>query len=311
MRLRGHLAALALLLSGPALAGELILESFAPSTEAPHGKGNLYAPAIVKHGGEFKMFFGGQGKDGHDRIHLATSPDGGKWTHQGVVFEVKGANHVNDPSVLIVEGKLFMFYTLAKSGISDAIALATSEDGKTWQDQGVVLGPSEKQAWDSLLVGRPAVIHEQGEFRMWYDGRKDLPLGAPDPTAPQAADSKRFVGYATSKDGKVWQRRAEPVLGDNAGGVDVQRVGGQLVMVIEGGEGTRWASSKDGLAWQEHGMLLTKEGEREAFGHVTPFLFERNGKWELYFGAAAAGTWDHNAIARAALPADALLPLSK
>lgn len=257
------------------------------------------------------MFFGGQGKDGHDRIHLATSPDGGKWTHQGVVFEVKGANHVNDPSVLIVEGKLFMFYTLAMSGISDAIALATSGDGKTWQDQGVVLGPSESPAWDSLLVGRPAVLHEDGEFRMWYDGRKDLPLGAPDPKAPQAADSKRFVGYATSKDGKLWNRRKEPVLGGNAGGVDVQRVGRQLVMVIEGGEGTCWASSADGLAWHERGLLLKKEGEREAFGQVTPFLFERDGKWELYFGAAAASTWDHNAIARAMLPVDALQAVTK
>jgi hypothetical protein len=308
---RGHLVVLALLLSGSSLAGELVLESFAASTEAPHGKGNLYAPAIVKHGGEFLMFFGGQGKDGHDRIHLATSPDGGKWTHQGMVFEVKGANHVNDPSVLIVEGKLCMFYTLAVSGISDVIALATSADGKIWDDQGVVLGPSNAPAWDSLLVGRPAVIHEQGEFRMWYDGRKDLPLGAPDTTAPQAADSQRFVGYATSKDGKVWQRRTEPVLGSNAGAVDVQRVGEQLVMVIESREGTRWASSKDGLACQERGLLLKKEGEREAFGHVTPFLFARDGRWELYFGAAAAVTWDRDAIARAVLPEDALRPVAK
>lgn len=311
MKCPGHLAALVLSLSGSSMAGELVLESFAASTEAPHGKGNLYAPAIVKHRGEFQMFFGGQGKDGHDRIHLATSPDGGKWTHQGMVFEVKAANHVNDPSVVIVGGKLFMFYTLAMSGISDAIALATSQDGKAWEDQGVVLGPSKAPAWNSLLVGRPAVIHEQGEFRMWYDGRKDLPLGAPDPTGPQAADSQRFVGYATSKDGKLWTRRAEPVLGGNAGAVDVQRVDKQLVMVIEAREGTRWASSVDGVAWQECGLLLKKEGEREAFGHVTPFLFARNGKWELYFGAAAATTWDRNAIARTVLPADALLPAAK
>lgn len=311
MKRLAQLTVLLLALAGSARAGELVLESFAASTEAPHGKGNLYAPAIVKHRGEFQMFFGGQGRDGHDRIQLATSPDGAKWTHQGVAFEVKDANHVNDPSVVIVEGRLFMFYTLAMSGISDAIALATSEDGRTWVDHGVVLGPSKVPAWDSLLVGRPAVIHEQGEFRMWYDGRKDLPLGAPDPTAPQAADSKRFVGYATSKDGKVWQRREEPVLGNNAGAVDVQRVGKQLVMVIEAREGTRWASSADGLLWQERGLLLKKEGEREAFGHVTPFLFERNGGWELYYGAAAATTWDHNAIARSALPEEMLRQMTE
>jgi len=305
MRCRVHSAVLAFFLSGASLAGEFLLESFAPSTEAPHGKGNLYAPAIVKHRGEFLMFFGAQGKDGHDRIHLATSPDGGKWTHQGMVFEVKGANHVNDPSVVMVEDKLYMFYTLAMSGITDEIALATSADGKTWEDHGIVFRPSKAPAWDSLLVGRPAVIHEQGEFRMWYDGRKDLPLGAPDPTAPQAADSQRFVGYATSKDGKTWQRREQPVLDGNAGAVDVQRVGQQLVMVIESREGTHWASSKDGVAWRQRGLLLKKEGEREAFGHVTPFLMARNGIWELYFGAAAATTWDRNAISRAPLPEEA------
>lgn len=285
--------------------------SFAESTEAPHGKGNLYAPAIVKHHGELLMFFGGQGRDGHDRIHLATSPDGAKWTPQGVVLEVKGANHVNDPSVVAVNDRLFMFYTLAMSGISDSIALAISADGRTWEDQGVVLAPAQAPAWDSLLVGRPAVIHENGEFRMWYDGRKDLPLGAPDPTAPQAVDSHRFVGYAGSKDGRNWRRHGEPVFGHDAGAVDVQRVGGQLVMVMESREGTRWASSADGLAWQDRGLLLKKDGEREAFGHVTPFLFGRDGAWELYFGAATAATWDGNAIARAPLPEDSLRPAAK
>ena len=303
--------ALALLLRGPCLAGELALASFAESTEAPHGKGNLYAPAIVKHQGEFLMFFGGQGKDGHDRIHLATSPDGAKWAPQGVVLEVKGANHVNDPSVVVVKDRLFMFYTLAMSGVSDSIALAVSADGRTWEDQGVVLAPAKAHAWDSLLVGRPAVIHEKDGFQMWYDGRRDLPLGAPDPTAPQAADSHRFVGYASSKDGRNWKRHGGPVFGNDAGAVDVQRVGGQLVMVMESREGTRWASSADGLAWQDRGLLLKKEGEREAFGHVTPFLFGRDGAWELYFGAAAAATWDGNAIARASLPDDSLRPAPK
>ena len=49
------------------------------------------------------MFFGGQGKDGHDRIHLATSGDLQSWKQEGGVFAPPGVNHVNDPSVVIVK----------------------------------------------------------------------------------------------------------------------------------------------------------------------------------------------------------------
>ena len=115
------IAAVASMLGGPYKSAEQVLASFATSTEAPHGRGNLYAPDIIRHGSEYLMFFGGQGKDGHDRIHLATSADGEHWSQQGVVFEVSGANHVNDPSVVVSDGRLFMFYTLAMSGITDIV----------------------------------------------------------------------------------------------------------------------------------------------------------------------------------------------
>jgi hypothetical protein len=299
------IAAVAFMLAGRGMSAEQVLASFAASTEAPHGKGNLYAPDILRYGGEYLMFFGGQGKDGHDRIHLATSANGGQWSPQGVVFEVRGANHVNDPSVVVSGDRLFMFYTLAMSGITDSIALAISTNGRKWEDQGVVLAPSDSPAWDSLLVGRPSVIVEDGVFRMWYDGRKDLPIGSPDATAPKAAESRRFIGYAVSKDGRNWKRNPEPVFGENAGGVDVKRAGELLVMVIESRGGTLWASSKDGLKWEPRGLLLAKDGTAEAFGHVTPFLFKREDRWNLYYGAASATTWDANAISRAILPADA------
>ena len=127
-------------------ADDIAVSPFAESTEAPHGRGNLYAPDIIKHRGEFLMFFGGQGKDGHDRIHLATSKDGEDWKQAGVVFAPEGVNHVNDPSVIAVAGELFMFYTLAGSGVTDAIGLATSADGRIWSDRGAVLSPSPAPA---------------------------------------------------------------------------------------------------------------------------------------------------------------------
>ena len=48
------------------------------------------------------MWYGGQGRDGHDRIHLAESDDGVNWVRRGVVLDNGEANHVNDPSVVKV-----------------------------------------------------------------------------------------------------------------------------------------------------------------------------------------------------------------
>jgi len=282
-----------------ASADEIVITNFAETTQAPHGKGNLYAPDIIKHRGEFLMFFGGQGKDGHDRIHLATSKDGKKWSQHSVVFAPKGVNHVNDPSVVAIGKQLYMYYTRAGSGVTDTIGLAVSLDGRTWDDSGTVFNPGKPTAWDSLLVGRPSVIYDGKVFRMWYDGRKDLLPGAPDPKAPKTDTSRRFAGYAISKNGKIWIRHPKPVFGEDAGGIDVKKLDDSYIMLIESRDGTKWASSTDGLKWTSHGILHSKEGDKNSpHGHVTPFLFVNDGDIELYYGGAAAPTWDQNTIYR-------------
>lgn len=282
-------------LGAAARADDCVVASFADSTAAPHGRGNVYAPEIVRFRGELLMFFGGQGSDGHDRIHLATSTDGKHWKQCGVVFAPAGVNHVNDPSVVAVDGGLYLFYTRAGSGVTDSIGLAKSPDGRHWKDLGTVFRPADAPAWDALLVGRPSVIYDGSLFRMWYDGRKDLPAGAPDANAPKSNTSTRSVGYATSPDGVTWTRRPEPVYGENAGGVHVSRIGDALIMVIESRAGTKWASSRDGVTWKSRGLLRAKD-QHSPHGHVTPFLFVDEKIVRLYYGAAAAENWNQNAI---------------
>ena len=291
---------LVLSLSCASNAAERVISSFAESTEAPHGSGNLYAPDILKHRGEFLMFFGGQGKDGHDRIHLATSKDGKDWEQAGVVFAPEGVNHVNDPSVVPVDGVLYMFYTLAGSGVTDSIGLATSTDGLQWSDRGAVFAPSPAPAWDSLLVGRPSVMHDGDRFHLWYDGRKDLPPGAPDPDAPKSDTSRRFVGYATSADGMKWDRRGKPVFGEDAGGIHVFKFRGYFAMVIESRGGTQWATSSEGVTWKARGLLHPKDSA-SPHGHVTPFVIAGKESWQLFYGAAQAEAWDQNSICSAEL----------
>lgn len=297
--------------SGLAMAGptfDLVVRGQRETERAPHGEGNVYAPEVHLEDGSYRLWYGGQGRDGHDRIHLAESSDGRRWTRRGVVLEDPSANHVNDPSIVKVDGSYHMFYTRAAHGIADEIALATSPDGVRWARRGVVLRPGRPEQWDGLLVGRPAVIHEDGTFRLWYDGRKDLPPGPLAGSAPTSRDSHRFVGLATSRDGLHWVKYpANPVFGRDAGGIDVKRLGGRYVMVYESREGTCAATSRDGISWVDHGLLMPRSGEAlDRYGHVTPMLLQATGTTELFLGAARAASWDRNQIVRVRLGADGL-----
>ena len=299
------LLAVACLIAAPAAGAEphVVLDPTGDLQAAPHGAGNAYAPEILVEDGVYRMWYGAQGRDGHDRIHLAESADGLVWEPKGVVLDHGSANHVNDPSVVKVGDTFFLYYTRAPVDVRDEIALATSTDGVTWQEEGTVLGPRADGAWDSLLVGRPSVIHENGRFRMWYDGRRDLPIGAPAEGVPKSDRSVRAVGYAESGDGLTWTRpQAEPVFGEDAGGVHVVRVGATLVMTFESREGTRLATSPDGLTWQSQGLLVDRSGtDIDRFGHVTPFLLVEPESVTLFAGAASSGSWDRNRIVRISL----------
>jgi len=307
------LSSLILLLFSPlAIAQEakltVLLNAKGEHESAPHGKGNIYAPCVLIDGGIWKMWYGGQGKDGHDRILYAESENGRQWKKKGVALEDNTANHINDPSVVKVGNSFFMYFTRAEKFVIDRIYVATSKDGLKWEVVGLALDAGKEDAWDSLSVGRPSVIHDEGMFKMWYDGRKNFPIGAPVEGAPVSSKSHRFVGYATSQDGINWVRKGdEPVFGNDAGGIDIQRIGSKYIMVYESHSGTRYAESDDGVAWKDKEYLLRKsKNEADRHGHVTPFLFSHDHyEPRLFFGAAKAATWDQNVIASSSFILDA------
>lgn len=282
----------------------VIISGSEPSEMAPHGQGNVYAPSVLIDNGHWKMWYGGQGKDGHDRIHFAESVDGQTWTKRGVVLEDNTANHVNDPSVIKVKDQFVMYYTRAESFVIDKIYVATSSDGLKWQHHTKALDGGQQGSWDSLSVGRPSVIWEDGLFKMWYDGRNSFPPGTPVKDVPISNDSHRFVGYATSEDGMNWRRHGrEPVFDHDAGAVDVQRFASGYVMAYESHGGTRYARSTDGVKWQDAGWAVEKSATPvDRYGHVTPCLLKNGDRIWLFFGAAQAASWDRNCIA--------VLPLS-
>lgn len=286
----------------PPAKPHVVIQADLDSELAPHGQGNAYAPEILIEDGTCRMWYGALGTDGHDRIHYAESRDGSTWVKKGVVLEDREANHVNDPAVVRVGDRYLMYYTVAGRGVTDRIDVATSTDGLQWRRIGTALRPGEEGQWDSLSVGRPSVLVEGGRFRMWYDGRKDLPPGAPDTEAPKSPTSTRSVGYAVSSDGVHWTKHGgNPVFGHDAGAVHVVKWSDRYWMVYESGRGTMLAHSADGVAWKAGGMLAPVSGQPiDRHGHVTPFILtgDDGEPWRLFVGAAAAESWDRNTIVR-------------
>ncbi len=268
-----------------------------PATQASgHGSNNVYAPDLQRVMGQYVMFYGAQGGDGHDRIFMAWSRDRAEWrkwpsdTAPQPVLDRGTSNHVNDPSVVIVSsGSWAMYYTDADVAENDRIWLARNTPGNSnsltsFTKDRMVLSVGAPGAWDADKVGRPSVILENGVYKMWFDGQRN---------------GVRHVGYATSNDGVTFTKHPANPIVLNAGAVDVKKVGGVYVMLTEGRDGTYWHTSPDGVCWASQGRLFAISGQpHDAFGQVTPFLEVDNGVVQaIWYGAASVTTWDRNRIA--------------
>ncbi|MFC1696772.1 hypothetical protein ACFL1H_00410 [Nanoarchaeota archaeon] len=239
---------------------------------------NIYAPFILKHNNIYKMWYGGQGPDGKDRIHYATSNNKQEWQKHGPILE--GKNHVNDPSVIIKDNKFYMYYTDCYK--KDEIHLAISDNGINWTKIQQVLEPTEN-SWDSNEVARPSLIYEDNLFKMWYDGNQDRNTG-------------RNVGYATSTDGIEFIKHN--IVYKNEGAINVTKINNQYLMLMESRQGTYAAIGNNETEFQNKHLVLPKQDKYDKHGHVTPFYFEN----EIYMGLATSQHWNRNRIGKAQLP---------
>jgi len=263
-----------------------------PTATAPgQGADNIYAADLMWHEGRWWMWYGAQGNDGHDAIYLSWSKDlvtwqkYPSWSAPQPVVDHGAANHVNDPSVVLVGGTFYMYYTEAFTAEDDKVHLATSSDGINWAKQGAVIEPGAAGSWEVDRVGRPSVLYEEGEFRMWYDG--------------QIFGVARHVGYATSPDGVSWTKSpANPVV-LHEGAVDVERVDDTYVLVSEAHQGTKLYVSETPTDWHYLGFVTENSGSPyDAFGQVTPHLVVKDGDAvALFVGGASDSCWCKNRLA--------------
>ncbi len=134
------------------------------------------------------------------------------------------------------------------------IFYATSEDGKTWKEQGLAIPRGPKGEFDDRSVFTPGVLEWQGKYYLYYQAVK----------WPYNQRTKNVIGmsWAKSPDGP-WHRHPEPILTPGKSGI------------WKGNEPVR--------------SLIEKEGDFDSLKVHDPFLLVFNDKIHLYYKAHPMG----------------------
>jgi predicted GH43/DUF377 family glycosyl hydrolase len=125
-------------------------------------------PDLLEMGDRYFMYFRGQ-QAGHDRIGLATIPknkfDGKTWNilPEPILDVGKPGDwdetHVLDPAAVVVDGKVYLYYSAVCPTCDRSICLATSEDGIDFQ---------KYQKNPVLIGGGPEIVSKDGIFYLFY-----------------------------------------------------------------------------------------------------------------------------------------------
>lgn len=176
------------------------------------------------------------GVKGKTVIGLARSSDGRNWKREPQAILDLGPRmswdevSLGDPYLIVANNELYLFYLGEDRAKRQRLGMARSRDGVTWTKlRGSILELGQAGDFDENGLGEPAVFAANGEWVMLYTGRD--------------RKERRAMGYATSKDGRTWTKRREPVL-RGAAGWDAAVVCDSTVLV-EGGRVRIWYGGGD------------------------------------------------------------------
>lgn len=181
-----------------------------------HDEDGVIASQMVPVEGELRMYYGGVSRGGHVpyrmSVGLARSLDG------GLTFERLFEGPVVDrtplepymtmaPNMLFERGVWTMWYGSGTGWVeidgkfepTYQIKLAYSDDGVAWRQTNHVCIPK----LDELEANtRPAVLRTQDGYEMWFCYRSSRGY--------RDGEGSYRIGYATSLDGRTWDRRPDP-----------------------------------------------------------------------------------------------------
>ena len=123
------------------------------------------------------MYFRGQ-RNGHDRIGVATTPadrfDGTTWEiSPEPIIDVGGPgswdeNHALDPASVLVNGRVYLYYTGVSPKADRSVCLAVSDDGRHFQ---------KYQQNPVIIGGGPEVVYHNGKFYLYFWKKKPAGSG--------------------------------------------------------------------------------------------------------------------------------------
>ena len=115
---------------------------------------HVWAPFVLKHGGEFVMAYTGVSRTLSQDIGLASSADLFEWRRQDsnpvspcrgrrwTSWREDGIASCRDPYLFRHEGRIWMTYTANTRAPAPCVALASTTDFRAWDDHGPILtGP--------------------------------------------------------------------------------------------------------------------------------------------------------------------------
>jgi predicted GH43/DUF377 family glycosyl hydrolase len=132
-------------------------------------------PFVMHEAGVFWMFYLGQDRARRQRLGLARSGDGVRWTklRSNPILEQGESgsfdeNGLGEPAVWPWGGEWWMIYTGRDRKERRRLGLAHSSDGVHWMRVPDVF--TGAQAWNSMVICDPTVLTDTDGVRVWFGG---------------------------------------------------------------------------------------------------------------------------------------------
>ncbi len=164
------------------------------------------------------------------------------------------AGHAEYPSVIEVDGLLWLYYAAFGSGGYWSIAAATSRDGLHWTKLGAVLEPdSTEGAWDGSTIAFPSVLYDADappheRFQLYYAAKSD--------------ELYRSFGLAFSADGITWRRFCRVLSAGGDDDWDGMQIVDPVVLRLEDGYRMYYCGSRTREGLFKVGMALSQDGKQ-------------------------------------------------
>ena len=294
--------------SGPMGAAPVIVPS---KDKDDFDSGSVNSPSVIHDGSRYWMYYSATSAGtAKNKIGLAFSLDGHNWARFALVkVKYETGQSLTDPYV--IRGKQHMYlmaYRSQSASMPPVIAVATSQDGQSWQRVATAVTIGADTEWNGKDVAHPALAYFQPptvagkpaakeSLYLWYVG-----------SGSEAKHLSPALGVAIGDSDFNFDAKASinPVFRAMAGGHDDRGVTDPWVLVMDArgfggkvlhmwyaghlwtGVGINLAASQDGIHWVRYrNNPVIQHGDPTYYGSSTirgPSVVDRWGILHLWYG---------------------------